>query len=64
LVGSLHHTSLLSEAEADKIRFYFNYDMIGSPKPGWYIYKDPNDPIGAQKLLDYIQKTQKSAKFG
>lgn len=30
LVGSLYYGSQLSESEADKIRFYFNYDMIGS----------------------------------
>ena len=64
LAGSLYYTSHLSEQEADKIRFYFNYDMIGSPFPSWRVYKDPNDPIGAQKLYDYLASKGKPAEFG
>lgn len=66
LIGSLYYTSHLSEAEADKIRFYFNYDMIGSPFPVWAIYKgdNPGDALGAQILLDYLTAAGKPAYFG
>ncbi|KAL2074946.1 hypothetical protein VTL71DRAFT_8726 [Oculimacula yallundae] len=66
LIGSLYYTSHLSEAEADKIRFYFNYDMIGSPFPVWAIYKgdNPGDAPGAQILLDYLVAKGKPAYYG
>lgn len=63
LVGSLHYGSKLTEAEADKIRFYFNYDMIGSPKPSYTVYAD-NDAhrVGASPLLDYLKAKGKPAE--
>lgn len=66
LIGSLFYTSQLSEADADKIRFYFNYDMIGSPFPVWAIYKgdNPGDAPGAQLLQDYLVAAGKPAYFG
>lgn len=66
LVGSLYYTSHLSEEEADKIRFYFNYDMIGSPVPvyGIYVGDNPDDKVGAQLLLDYLVAKDKPAYFG
>ncbi|KAH8594309.1 hypothetical protein B0O99DRAFT_625565 [Bisporella sp. PMI_857] len=66
LVGSLYYTSQLSEAEADKIRFYFNYDMIGSPFPVYAVYQgtNPGDAYGAQPLLDYLIAAGKPAYFG
>jgi aminopeptidase Y len=66
LVGSLYYTSHLSEQEADKIRFYFNYDMIASPYPTYAVYKgtNPGDAIGAQLLNDYLVSAGKPAYFG
>lgn len=66
LVGSLFYTSHLSAAEADAIRFYFNYDMIGSPVPvyGIYVGENPADKVGAQLLLDYLTAKGKPAYFG
>lgn len=66
LVGSLFYTSNLSPAEADAIRFYFNYDMIGSPVPvyGIYVGENPADKVGAQLLLDYLTAKGKPAYFG
>ncbi|KAF3909296.1 hypothetical protein ABW20_dc0108061 [Dactylellina cionopaga] len=56
LVGSLHYTKNLSEQEADKIRFYFNYDMIGSPAPFFHVYQgqNPGDALGAKHLMEYL----------
>ncbi|CAL3964632.1 unnamed protein product [Diplocarpon coronariae] len=66
LIGSLYYTSHLSESEADKIRFYFNYDMIGSPFPVYAVYKgeNPGDGVGAQVLYDYLVAAGKPAYFG
>ncbi|KAH9210895.1 hypothetical protein DL95DRAFT_465405 [Leptodontidium sp. 2 PMI_412] len=66
LIGSLYYTSHLSEEEADKIRFYFNYDMIGSPFPVYAVYKgdNPGDTPGAQVLLDYLLAKGKPAYYG
>jgi hypothetical protein len=38
--------------------------MIGSPAPGYVVYKDPNDPLAAQKLYDYLIAKGKPARFG
>ncbi|KEY69230.1 hypothetical protein S7711_01685 [Stachybotrys chartarum IBT 7711] len=66
LVGSLHYTEGLTSDEADRIRFYFNYDMIGSPEPvyGIYVGENPADRVGAQLLLDYLVAHDKPAYFG
>jgi aminopeptidase Y len=56
LIGSLYYTKNLPEAEADKIRFYFNYDMIGSVKPKFDVYAGDNagDAYGAALLEEHL----------
>ncbi|KAF1734853.1 putative lipoprotein aminopeptidase LpqL [Beauveria bassiana] len=68
LIGSLYYTAHLSDAEKDKIKFYFNYDMIASPEPKFVVYAD-NDAheYGAVPLYDYLKEagaTPEYAKFG
>ena len=62
LVGSLYYTSQLSPEEADKIRFYFNYDMIGSSEPSYIVYD--GEETGSKKLFDYLQAAGKPAEYG
>jgi len=62
LVGSLYYTSQLTAEEADKIRYYFNYDMIGSPNPAYIVYE--GEEIGSKKLFDYLEKAGKPAAYG
>ena len=64
LVGSLFYTENLTPAEANKIRYYYNYDMIGSPVPVYGIYSNANSGIGAQLLLDYLVAKGKPAYLG
>ncbi|KAI3322229.1 peptidase family M28 [Xylariaceae sp. AK1471] len=66
LIGSLHYTSTLSAEEADKIRFYFNYDMVGSPYADYEVYVGDNagDAVGAQKLVDHLGAAGKPAHLG
>lgn len=66
LIGSLYYTSQLTEEEADHVRFYFNYDMIGSPTPQFAVYTGDNegDLAGAQPLKDYLVAAGRDAYFG
>ena len=48
LVGSTYYVNTLSQAEADKIALYLNFDMIGSPNHVFFIYDgDDSDATGA-----------------
>ncbi|KAF1913449.1 hypothetical protein BDU57DRAFT_540871 [Ampelomyces quisqualis] len=66
LVGSLYYTAHLTSSDVQKIRFYFNYDMIGSPEAVYGIYAGDNaaDKVGAKILLDYLVDNGKPAYFG
>jgi Zn-dependent M28 family amino/carboxypeptidase len=66
LVGSLHYTSTLTSEEADKIRFYFNYDMIGSPYPEFEVYVGDNegDQVGAQKIYSHLEAAGVKPHYG
>ena len=41
LIGSIHYVEGLSEEELAKIALYLNFDMIGSPNPGHFVF-DPD----------------------
>ncbi|WP_070196557.1 M28 family metallopeptidase [Streptomyces oceani] len=48
LIGSKHYVSELPEAERTKISGYYNFDMIGSPNAGYFLYDgDDSDGTGA-----------------
>lgn len=64
LVGSLFYTEQLSSDEAHKIRYYYNYDMIGSPVPIYGVYSNENSGVGATLLLDYLVAKGKPAYLG
>ncbi|ATY63036.1 aminopeptidase Y [Cordyceps militaris] len=68
LIGSLYYTTHLSDAEKDKIKFYFNYDMIASPQPKFVVYADNEaHEYGAIPLFEYLKAAGASpeyAKFG
>lgn len=65
LVGSLYYGSQLSEKEADAIRIYYNYDMIGSLEPEWAVYADTDvhEFVGAP-IFDYLTENGKEAFYG
>jgi len=65
LIGSIHYVSQLSEKEKDKIRFYFNYDMIGSPNPFYRVYADTDaHKAGGHFLFDYLTEKGYPAEYG
>ncbi|WP_082563923.1 M28 family peptidase [Nocardioides sp. Root140] len=40
LLGSTHYVDSLSTVEVDDLAAYFNFDMVGSPNPGYFVYDD------------------------
>ncbi|KEY72401.1 hypothetical protein S7711_01069 [Stachybotrys chartarum IBT 7711] len=57
IAGSQYYARTLSEEDADKVRFYLNFDMIGSPSPFFHVYADTEgDRAGGQYLFDYLSE--------
>ncbi|WP_086825316.1 M28 family metallopeptidase [Streptomyces sp. NRRL B-24572] len=52
LVGSKYYVNNLPSTERSKISGYLNFDMIGSPNPGYFVYDD--DPTIEQTFKDYF----------
>lgn len=64
MIGSLHYTSTLSKEDVEKIRFYFNYDMIASPNPVYMVYADTDShKVGAQLLHDFLVEQSQPAEI-
>ncbi|MFK0232106.1 M28 family metallopeptidase [Streptomyces vinaceus] len=51
MVGSKYYVNSLPAAEKSKISGYLNFDMIGSPNPGYFVYDD--DPTIEQTFKNY-----------
>ncbi|WP_069173425.1 M28 family metallopeptidase [Streptomyces griseus] len=51
LVGSKYYVNSLGTTERSKLAGYLNFDMIGSPNPGYFVYDD--DPVIEQTFKDY-----------
>ncbi|MEV7416830.1 M28 family metallopeptidase [Streptomyces sp. NPDC089919] len=52
MVGSKYYVNNLPAAERAKISGYLNFDMIGSPNPGYFVYDD--DPALEKVFKDYF----------
>ncbi|ATW49947.1 M28 family metallopeptidase [Streptomyces peucetius] len=52
LVGSRYYVNNLPSTERSRIAGYLNFDMIGSPNPGYFVYDD--DPVIEQTFKDYF----------
>ncbi|MGC4940551.1 M28 family peptidase [Kribbella sp. DT2] len=51
LLGSKYHVNNLPAAERDKVELYLNFDMTGSPNPGYFVYNDNPAGNGARDDL-------------
>ncbi|MFD7913729.1 M28 family metallopeptidase [Streptomyces sp. NPDC059752] len=51
LIGSKYYVNNLPAAEKAKLSGYLNFDMIGSPNPGYFVYDD--DPTIEQTFKNY-----------
>ena len=58
LVGSTEYVQSLPQEELDKIAGYLNFDMIGSPNAGYFVYDSSSQPEGSEAyekvLNDYF----------
>ncbi|MEU9184021.1 M28 family metallopeptidase [Streptomyces sp. NPDC048484] len=52
MVGSRYYVNSLSTANRAKISGYLNFDMIGSPNPGYFVYDD--DPTIEKTFKNYF----------
>ncbi|MEV6195701.1 M28 family metallopeptidase [Streptomyces sp. NPDC051920] len=52
MVGSRYYVNSLSTANRAKISGYLNFDMIGSPNPGYFVYDD--DPAIEKTFKTYF----------
>ncbi|MBW4721416.1 M28 family metallopeptidase [Saccharothrix obliqua] len=55
LVGSNYYVSQLPTAEKSRIKAYLNFDMIGSPNPGYFVYSASGQPSGSAQLQQLLQ---------
>ncbi|MFH9015892.1 M28 family metallopeptidase [Streptomyces sp. NPDC017943] len=52
LVGSRYYVNRLTTGDRSRISAYLNFDMIGSPNPGYFVYDD--DPAIEKTFKDYF----------
>lgn len=50
LVGSSNYVSSLPAQELEKIVGYLNFDMIGSPNAGYFVYSSDGQPSGSAAI--------------
>lgn len=50
LVGSTFYVNSLSAAEKARIKAYVNFDMIGSPNAGYFVYDGDAEPAGSAEI--------------
>ncbi|HEX7305793.1 M28 family metallopeptidase [Lentzea sp.] len=55
LVGSTFYVNSLSTTDKSKIKAYLNFDMTGSPNPGYFVYSASGQPSGSLELQQRLQ---------
>ncbi|MER5260795.1 M28 family metallopeptidase [Actinosynnema sp. NPDC002837] len=55
LVGSTYYVNSLSTTDRSRIDAYLNFDMIGSPNPGYFVYSASGQPSGSLRLQQTLQ---------
>lgn len=50
LVGSTDYVDSLNDAQKSSLSGYLNFDMTGSPNPGYFVYDSAGEPEGSKKL--------------
>ncbi|MFI7063940.1 M20/M25/M40 family metallo-hydrolase [Kribbella sp. NPDC050124] len=64
LLGSKYYVNNLPATERDKIELYLNFDMIGSPNPGYFVYDDNPAGDGARDdLVAYFTSKSVQTEF-
>ncbi|MFC3893358.1 M28 family metallopeptidase [Lentzea rhizosphaerae] len=55
LIGSTNYVNSLSSTDKSKIKAYLNFDMTGSPNPGYFVYSASGQPSGSLALQQRLQ---------
>ncbi|CCH33099.1 M28 family metallopeptidase [Actinosynnema sp. NPDC047251] len=55
LIGSTYYVNQLPAAEKSKIKSYLNFDMTGSPNPGYFVYSASGQPSGSLALQQTLE---------
>jgi aminopeptidase S len=55
LVGSTFYVNSLTTAEKRLLKAYVNFDMTGSPNPGYFVYAAAGQPTGSQAVEDLLK---------
>lgn len=55
LIGSTYYVNNLPSAERSRIKAYLNFDMIGSPNPGYFVYSASGQPSGSLELQRVLE---------
>ncbi|HYQ63800.1 M28 family metallopeptidase [Actinophytocola sp.] len=56
LVGSTFYVNSLASADRSRIKAYVNFDMVGSPNPGYFVYSASGQPSGSLALQQVLQE--------
>jgi aminopeptidase S len=56
LVGSTAYVNSLSAADRSRIKAYVNFDMTGSPNPGYFVYSASGQPSGSLALQQLLEE--------
>ncbi len=56
LIGSTHYVNSLATADRSRIKAYLNFDMTGSPNPGYFVYSASGQPSGSLALQQKLQE--------
>ncbi|WP_436501481.1 M28 family metallopeptidase [Actinokineospora sp. HUAS TT18] len=56
LIGSKYYVNNLVSTERSKIKQYLNFDMIGSPNPGYMVYDGDAHPTGSVAIQRTIEE--------
>ncbi|KAL8365383.1 hypothetical protein RB595_004268 [Gaeumannomyces hyphopodioides] len=63
LIGSQAYTESLNATQADAIRYYFNYDMIGSVNPIYELARNELSGVGPVLLSSYLESKGKPVTY-
>jgi aminopeptidase S len=55
LVGSTFYVNSLTTAQKSVIKAYVNFDMTGSPNPGYFVYASAGQPSGSLAIEDLLE---------
>jgi len=56
LVGSTFYVNNLPSTERAKLDAYVNFDMIGSPNPGYFVYDGDSQPAGSVQIEELLEE--------